>query len=567
MEKQAFIEALKELTAREDILKVGKKVNELRTKFEDFLLEEGRLRQVAQLEALDKGETPEEEPTSDPIKDEFYDIYTVFKAKRKEIIDAKNKEEDENFKKKKALITKLKAIVEEEENIGNAFKAHKEIHEEWKTIGEIPRDKRPEVQNEYSRLLEDFFYNMKIYREIKDYDFKKNLDAKHAIIEKIEALVAVERIKDVEASLKTLQNEWEDVGPAPQEEWETVKEKYWSNVKATWERIQGFYDERNAQMEKNLGVKKELLEMAKQLAARKNESTKDWEDNTKILIEVQDTWKNVGFGPKKENEEIWKEFRAVCDAFFENKSKFYEGINAVYDKVAEQKEKLVEQVEALKDSTDWKDTTQKIIGLQKDWKNLGSAGRKNEQRLWKSFRGACDSFFNAKQKHFDEMDKQNETNLAAKEAIISQIKSFELSTDKNEAINQLKEFSKSFAEAGKVPFKEKDRIYSEYKTALDTHYNKLKLEGQEKEKVMFQARLDTLAASPNASKLFDKEKQDLRNKINEIKSEITQYENNLGFFANSKGANALKEEVERKITASQNRIESLKRKLKQIPNE
>ncbi|MGB0933420.1 MAG: DUF349 domain-containing protein [Lishizhenia sp.] len=567
MEKIAFIESLKALTASENILKVGKEVSELRVKFEDFLLEEGRKRQVAQLEAIDRDEVPEKEPTSDPLKDEFYEIYTAFKAKRKELIDAKNKVEDENLKRKRALITKLKAIVQEEENIGNAFKAHKEIHEAWKEIGEIPRDKRPAVQNEYSRLLEDFFYNMKIYREIKEYDFKKNLDAKYEIIAKIEALANVERIKDVEAALKILQNEWEDVGPAPQEEWETVKEKYWSNVKATWDRIQAFYDERNAQMEKNLGIKKELLEMAKQLAARENSTTKDWEDNTKILIEIQDTWKNVGFGPKKENEEIWKEFRAVCDSFFEEKSKFYEGINEVYDKVAAQKEKLVEKVEALKTSTDWKDTTQKIIGLQKEWKNLGSAGRKNEQRLWKSFRGACDSFFNAKQKHFEEMDKQNETNLAAKEAIIEQITSFDLPENKNEAIQQLKEFSKSFSEAGKVPFKEKDRIYDAYKTALDVHYKKLKLEGEEKEKVMFQARLDTLAASPNASKLYDKEKQDLRNKINEIKSEITQYENNLGFFANSKGANALKEEVERKIKASQNKIDSLKRKLKLIPNE
>lgn len=567
MEKQAFIETLKELTSSENSLKVGKEVSELRVKFEDFLLEEGRKRQVAQLEAIDRDEVPEEEPTSDPIKDQFYEIYTAYKAKRKELIDAKNKEQDENLKRKKALITKLKAIVQEEENIGNAFKAHKEIHEEWKQVGEIPRDKRPAVQNEYSRLLEDFFYNMKIYREIKEYDFKKNLDAKNTIIEKIEALANVTRIKEVEASLKTLQNEWEDIGPAPQEEWETVKEKYWSNVKATWERIQAFYDERNAQMEKNLSIKKELLEMAKQLAARENESTKDWEDNTKILIEIQDTWKNIGFGPKKENEEIWKEFRAVCDSFFEEKSKFYESINAVYEKVAVKKQKLVEQVESLKSSTDWKNTSQQIIGLQKEWKNLGSAGRKNEQRLWKAFRGACDSFFNAKQKHFEEMDKQNETNLAAKESIIEQIISFELPSDKNEAIQKLKEFSTSFSEAGKVPFKDKDRVYEAYKAALDGHYTKLKLEGQEKEKVMFQARLDTLAASPNASKLYDKEKQDLRNKISEIKSEITQYENNLGFFANSKGANALKEEVERKIKTAYTKIESLKRKLKLIPNE
>lgn len=567
MEKQAFLDQLKELTAQENILSVSRDVNELRSKFEDFLLEEGRLRQVAQLEAQDRGETPEEDPAVDTIKDEFYTLYGAYKEKKKAIIEEKNNLQSENLKKKRALINKLRAVVEEEENIGQAFGAYKEIQESWKKIGEIPRDKRPDIQGEYSRLLEEFFYNMKIYREIKEYDFKKNLGAKEAIIERIKELASIESIKEVETSLKALQNEWEDVGPAPQEEWERVKEAYWTNVKATWDRIQAFYDERKQKMHENLEQKKLLLEEAKALVAKSNENVKDWDVNTKNLLALQEKWKTIGFGPKKENEEIWKAFRNECDTFFEAKSKFFEGIREVYDKVADKKKALIAKVESLKDSTDWKNTSQQIIQIQKDWKKAGNAGQRNEQTLWKEFRAACDYFFDAKQKYFDDLDKLNGDNLIAKEALIKEIEGYSLPEDKKEAIDALKTFSRRFAEIGNVPFKDKDRIYKSYKAVLDVHYKQLKLEGQEKDKVMFEAKLDTISGSSNAGRLFEKEKQDIRNQINEIKQEIIQFENNLGFFANSKGANALKQEVERKIQNSNDKITALKQRLKMIPKE
>lgn len=567
MTKQDFIQQLSELTSNENVLAVSRDVNELRTKFEDFLIEETRQRQVAELEAKERGETPEEAPTSDVEKDEFYGIFSEYKEKRKAIVEERNNLEAENLKKKRALISKLKELVENEEHIGAAFGGYKEIHESWKAVGEIPRDKRQDIQNEYSRLLEDFFYNMKIYREIKEYDLKKNLDLKLAVIEKIKELEKITKIKEVESKLKALQNDWEEIGPATQDKWEEIKEAYWSNVKAVWERIRAFYDERKEQFQANLDRKKELLVVAKEIVSRENETTKDWDTNTKELIALQNTWKEVGFGPKKENEEVWQEFRAECDTFFEAKSKFYEGINEVYEKAKVKKEALITKVEALKDSTDWKETTQKIIQLQKDWKACGNAGNKNEQSLWKKFRGSCDSFFNAKQKHFDDMDKQNEVNLTAKEEIISKIKAYTPNSDVKQTVADLKAFSQSFNEAGKVPFKEKDRIWKEYKDLIDGHYAKLKVEGAEKEKIMFQAKIDSLAANPDPSKAYAAEKQHIRTQIDKLKQDVIQYENNLGFFANSKGANALKDEVEKNIKGTKNKMDALIRKLKMIPNE
>lgn len=567
MTKQDFIQQLTELTANENVLAVSRDVNELRSKFEDFLIEETRQRQVAELEAKDRGETPEEAPASDTEKDQFYEIFGAYKVKRKAIVEERNNLEAENLQKKRSLINKLKEVVANEENIGAAFGAYKEIHESWKNVGEIPRDKRQDVQNEYSRLLEDFFYNMKIYREIKDYDLKKNLDLKLEVIEQIKGLEKLTKIKDVESKLKALQNDWEEIGPATQDRWEEIKEAYWSNVKAVWERIKAFYDERREQFQVNLDRKKELLVEAKEIVAKENETTKDWDVNTKALIALQNTWKEVGFGPKKENEEVWHEFRAECDSFFEAKSKFYEGINEIYDKAKVKKEALIAKVDTLKDSTDWKDTTQKIIQLQKDWKACGNAGNKNEQALWKKFRGACDSFFNAKQKHFEDMDKQNEVNLVAKEEIIAKIKAYKPGKDQKQTVADLKAFSQSFNEAGKVPFKEKDRIYKEYKDLIDANYDKLKLEGAEKEKIMFQAKLDSLAANPDPVKAYASEKQHIRTQIDKLKQDVIQYENNLGFFANSKGANALKDEVEKNIKGTKNKMDALVRKLKMIPNE
>ena len=562
-----FVEEIEQLANQEDLISVGKSVNELRVAFEDYILEEERKHQVAQLEAQDRGEELEDNPEILALKEKFYAVYNVLKEKRKALIEERKAVEAENLKKKRSLINQFKEIVSNEENIGAAFTAHKEINEKWKNVGDIPRDKRHEVQQEYSRLLEEFFYNMKIYREIKDYDFKKNQKLKEAIIEKLNALNKEKNIKEVESQLKALQNEWEDIGPTVQEEWERLKEAYWTVVKSHYERIRSHYDERREQMQENIELKKQLIAKTEELLSKERETVKDWNAQTKKLMKIQEDWKKIGFGPKKENDAVWKEFRSLCDSFFEEKSVFFESVQGVFDEIAEKKQALIDEVEKIKDSTDWKEAGNKIIQLQKRWKQAGNAGQKHEQRLWKKFRAGCDHFFNAKKKHFEQLDKQNEENLAKKEALIKKIEDFKLPKDKNEGIASLKAFSQEFAEIGFVPIKQKERVYKAYKKAIEKHYTDLKLEGKEKEKVMFQAKIDTLQGSSNSGKLLDNERQQIRKEIDQIKQNITQYENNLGFFANSKGANALKDEVIEKIEKEKLKIEALKAKLKLIPNE
>ena len=569
MEKKDFIEKLQVLTSTEDILSVSRDVNELRGLFEDFCLEQDRLKQVALLEAQERGESVDFTNEPDPLKDEFYAIFSDYKEKRNTLSSEKKLEQESNLRKKRHLIDRLKTLIESEENIGLAVETYKEIHESWKTVGDIPREKRQDVQSEYSKLLESFFFNLKIYRELKEHDLKRNFQLKTEIVQKIEQLLAVDNVRDTENQIKVLQNEFDELGPVPKEEWENLKNVYWTAVKAVYQKITAFYDSKREEQKHNLERKQLLLANAKQAVvnAENHSETKDWETATQAMLKLQEDWKTIGVGPRKENEELWTAFRAECDSFFAKKKVFYQVIKDKFDKVAHQKEQIVNQALTLKDSTDWKGTTEMIIRLQNDWKKLGSAGQRNEQKLWKDFRSACDAFFDNKKAYFEKEDLENIANLDAKKALITEIEGYVVSDDKQQVLSDLKAFATRFNEIGKVPFKEKDTTYNAFKSAIDSHYKAIKLEGEEKDKVLFQAHLDTLKSNPNATKMIEKERRDLEQLIVKQQQDINQLENNLGFVSKSKAGDALRKDVEHKINIAKNRIKEYKTKIKLLTNE
>lgn len=564
MEKAALLESLKSLTQQEDVLSVAREVSEIRSKFEDVVIEEDRQFQIKQLEAQERGETPEEQ-TEDLIRKAFYELYGEFREKRNAAQRAKKESEEANLRKKRSLIERLKEVIEKEENIGAALGLYKELHEQWKEVGDIPRDKRQDIQSEYSRLLETFFYHIKIYRELREHDLHRNEQLKLNVIQRIQALSEIEQIKDIEQAIKSLQNEWDEIGPVANDQWENLKTLYWEAVKVVYARIQAFYEERRTELAANLDKKKELVQKAAAIASELAATTaKDWELATEQLLILQNEWKAIGFGPRKENEEVWKEFRAACDTFFNSKKSYFDGLRSQFDAVAAKKQALIQKLDEIKHSTDWKATTERVLAIQKEWKQLGNAGQRFEQKLWKDFRAACDHFFNAKQAHYAVQDEQLAGNLVAKNELIERIKSTTLPENKKEALDLLRGFATEFNAIGFVPMKQKDVVYNAYKSALNAHYEKLKLEGAEQEKAMFQARLDTLKASPNADKAIAREKNELKDKMNQLKADILQYENNLGFFAHSKGADALRKEVESKIAQAKRKIEDFKVKIKQL---
>jgi hypothetical protein len=587
MEKLGLIDRLKEILSHEDLLPFNKEAHELKAKFAHLLMDKESVSEEANEELVEESvhdvseeaqdaeivevEVAEEVAVveTDPMALEFDALYDDFKTRHKAQVEAKKSVEQANLELKKSLIDRLRTLIQEEENIGVAFAAQKEIQEQWREIGDIPRDLRQDIQNDYSRLMEQFYYNIGIYKELRVHDLKRNQQLKEEVIVKLKALAQNQNIQEIESELKVLQHEWEDIGGTQQEVWEELKASYWSIVKSLYDRIRNHYEAKREVMNKNLEAKRELLVKTEQVLNGVLDSSdyKVWEDATQELLKMQEDWKGIGFGPRKENEEIWNQFRGICDKFFEAKHAFFKERNKQFDEFVTKKKALIAKVNELKESTNWKETTQQIIAMQNDWKKIGNAGPKNEQKLWKEFRAACDGFFNMKEAHFAEADAANADNLNLKLALIQEIETYEVKEDKQATLVDLRAFSTRFSEVGNVPFKEKDNVYNAFRAAMDKHYQALDLKGAEKEKVMFAARLDTLASSPQAGKMFDDERRKLRLQIQKAEQDIRQYENNLGFFSRSSKNNDLKKGVEKNIELARKTIQDCKNKLKLIPNE
>lgn len=561
-----LLDQLQTYALRDDLVPCGKEINDLKISFEDTLLEMERVNQIQMLEAREAGETIDSTDFSE-IKNAFLDLYKRLHEQRKQQILLKDALEKENLKLKRSLIEDLKKIIESEENIGTAFNAYKSIHETWKKVGDIPRDQRDAVQKEYSRLIEIFFYTMRIYREIKTHDYKRNSQNKQVVLHKLQQLRNEEEdIKTVEQQLRTLQDEWEEIGPVQNEEWDALKTKYWEVVRQIYDKINAHYEAQRQVYEKNIEAKKALVLQMQELCVHAGEanSFKTWDALTEKVKSVQEEYKKIGPGARKENDLVWKQFRTAIDAFFELKKNKAKEQQAALSERIEAKKKLILEAEQLKDSTG-KEATQRIIQLQKDWKNIGNSG-KAENQLWAKFRGACDAFFAAKDAENAAADKALEENYELKLAVIEKIKAFE-PVDKTEGLAQLRGFSGEFTAIGHVPASKKDQVYKSYKTALDKAYEALKLNQKEREQWDFKAKLDEMLTSPDRVKQVQRERTELRKNIERLEQEINRMETNLAFFARSKGADSLRAEVAVKVQGIQEQISVLKQRLKLLPNE
>lgn len=473
-------------------------------------------------------------------------------------------QEEKNGLLKKEIIADFKQLIEDEENLGALFGKVKEIRDKWNEVGNVPSKIFQKLQAEYSKLNEDFSYNVNIYKALQDNDLKKNYSLKNQVIHQVKELQENDKIKELEKQVRLLQNKWDEIGPTYKEHWETLKEDYWTNVQKIYDKIKAYYESQKEVQLENLAKKKALIEELKVEAVKQFDKHSDWDATTKVIIAIQNEWKKIGFVPKEDNDTIWNEFRTISNDFFDRKSEFYKGRNDEFSGNSKLKQDLIDRVDALKDSTNWRDTAETIKKVQNDWKKIGHAGRINEQKLWTAFRAKCDAFFENRTKHFEEQDSANEGNLKLKNELIAKIEAYNPVEDVQASLAQLKEFSKEFLAIGNVPFKEKDTVYKAYKTALDSLYDGLKLDKVEKEKVLFEAKIDSLKSSLNPSKTIQLEKEKIRKRITELTKEITNYENNLGFFSPSKGSESLFKGVKDKIDGGKANIEKLKRQLKQF---
>ncbi|MDC0459677.1 DUF349 domain-containing protein [Crocinitomicaceae bacterium] len=564
--KNELIEKLSAKIGEDDLISNIREVNQVKVDFDDWLLKSEGSQQVEVLKAKDKGETIEQVDFT-IVKEQFYVLYGTYKENRKKQIELKNQLEEVNLKQKTDLITELKTLVENEENIGSAFKAFNTIQETWKKIGDIPRTKRDIVQKEYSRLREMFFYNINMYREIKDHDYKRNAQLKQEIIHKLQSLRNGEsQIREIEKSLRSLQDDWEDIGPVNNEEWEILKTSYWEAVRSIYDKINKHYDEYRQIQNDNLNKKREIIASLKIKIKEEDDSRniKQWNHLTNEVKKAQEDWKKIGFAAKKDNDKIWKEFRAVCNAFFDERKVFFKSKDEVDHKARDVKKELISRAVELNNSEDIQAATKGLIDLQKKWKTTKNAGR-YERPLWEEFRKVCDQFFNRKEEVSNELKKSLEENLKAKNTAIASFKNKELTKEYTE--QNLKEDIESFVAIGPVRKDKSNQILSEFIGVLKEKVKGLQFKPEQVELTIFKLKIDSYGLMENRKDIFFKEKNNLRKRISTLENDILQSENNLGYFSVSKGAEKLFDKVNKKNEEVKEEILMLKRQLKLIPNE
>ncbi|MFK7757133.1 MAG: DUF349 domain-containing protein [Flavobacteriales bacterium] len=559
--KQELIEKLRALLETEDITAIKQEVREVRA---DYKAETAKERQL-QLEKWNEEEHEDGEEfnyTGNEIDSTFGELLDAYSERVKEHGKKIAEEQKANLSAKKMLMVRMKDLVQNEENIGKAFHDFNEILDTWKNTGDVPGDQYEKVNAEFTSLKEQFFYNINIYKALQENDLKVNLKKKEDLIARVKELEKETSIRNLELGARQLQREWGDVGPSPRETYQELGDTFFGELRKNFDRIQAHYDSLKSEMAANLEQKKALAEEVRQILEMELKQHPTWVKKTEEIKALQEKWKTIGFAQKKDNEEVWQEFRGLCDLFFDKKKAFYENRNVSLKENLAKKEALIEKAKELQESTDWKNTTAAYIKLQEDWKTAGSTFQKDEQKLWQRFRAACDTYFNAKKAHFKDQDAAQEENLLEKQQLLEAIKNYKLTGNTGEDVKQLKEFSAKWNAIGFVPRKNIDQINGGYKAALDEKYKTLNVARQDASIANYGNRAEKLKSAPDADNQIRREKKILKDKIDRLQKVATQYENNIGFFGHSKGAEALKKDVEKKMEATTREIREIKKKLR-----
>ncbi|MEI6020276.1 MAG: DUF349 domain-containing protein [Bacteroidota bacterium] len=479
-------------------------------------------------------------------------------------------EQAKNLLVRQEIIAKIKDLTHVSDHVGAALRMLQELQTHWKEAGQVSSHKYKDIQSEYSRAVEDMYYNIKIYRDLQEHDLKKNFEHKTELIEKLRTIQSNDNIKESERLIKVYRNEWEEIGPVPNNKWEALKQDFKTVLDETYAKIKSHYTIIEDQKEQNLQSKMALIEKAKELiqsVAQAGKAAK-WNESTEKLIELQNAWKLVGRTTEKDNEKIWAEFRGICDDYFEKKREFFAGLNEKFAANRKIKNELIAKAEALKESTDWQKTGLDLIRLQDEWKKYPSNGDKEEPRLFQKFRKACNTFFEAKKQHLESIEQAYEGNLQVKEAILTKLQEFKLGEDNNANREALKQLNHEWNEAGHVPLKDKKRLNDTFYNLLDGFYDQLHLDKKEKAVMQFKSKVDRMVSSENNNDQLRKESDFLRKQIEEINGRMRTYDNNLGFFKTAKGSsNAFMKEIEEKIEAEKAKIAELTAKRKIVNEE
>ncbi len=545
-----LIRLFEELIQNEERMKMSKEAEAIKSAFYKRLQKEKADAGLvaadapAETEEAEVSETQVEETVSDnpfaEIERGFKNLYNQYRKERAEYNRQLEKEREDNLAKKEAVIADLKALLEKQEDVNATFPEFREIQARWRAIGPVPAQSYRNINETYQLYVEQFYDMVKINRELRDLDFKKNLEAKEKFCEIAEKLAENPNVVEAFRELQKLHEQWKEYGPVAKE----FRDQVWDRFKAATavinKKYQSFFEGVKEQQAENLAKKTVLCEKVEEIAEREVTNSNAWNAFSKEIEDIQKEWKTIGFASKKENQKIYDRFRAACDKFYGRKRDFYNEVKDGMNANLEKKIALCEAAEELKTSTEWKKATDQFISLQKQWKEIGAVPRKKSEQLWKRFRAACDEFFAERDKHA-KPENDFYGNLKAKQHLIEEIKAYELKGDDSD-IEAMQEFQKRWQEIGFVPFKEKDNIAQAYKEAVNAKFPNAGRGGNRRGR----------GGKPALS-----EKERLIQKYNHLEQDIVTYENNIGFFSMSKNSEPLVKQMQERIAQAKDELKAL----------
>ena len=498
-------------------------------------------------------------PSVDGAEIQLKEQFKEYRRRRDAFIANLEAEKEANLKVKQAIIEELKELVNSDETLNHTFNKFRELQQRWKDTGIVPQQHVKDLWETYNLHVENFYSFIKINKELRDLDLKKNYEQKVALCEQAEALVLEPSVVEAFHKLQKLHDEWRETGPVANE----YKEALWERFKAASSRInkqhQEHFETLKGEQVKNLELKTGLCVATEELSSQPLTTRKEWNRASDRLLEIQKTWKTIGFAPKKDNNRIYERFRTACDRFFEAKRQFYAGVKAEMEHNLQLKTELCEAAESLMQSEEWKKATDELIALQARWKQIGAVSRRHSDAVWKRFRAACDKFFERKASHFASVDGEHEENLQKKLALLAEMAGADVKAGGYEVI---REFQRRWGEIGFVPIKQKDAIQKKYKAAVDELFNTLR--GSERDRSMGRFREKVSSFKASGDRRLRSERERLYNKVRQLEQEIGLLENNIGFFAKSKNAEALVADVRAKIERAREEMASTIEKVKLI---
>lgn len=502
-------------------------------------------------------------PNPTELETEFKELLGEYKNKKARINADLEKERENNLLKKNHIIEQMKQLIESKEDVSVNINTFRQLQQEWKITGPVPPAANNDLWKEYNQYQESFWDLIKINNELREYDFKKNLEAKNKLID---AAVALDKEEDVVSAFRQLQklhDEWHELGPVARD----LREDTWNRFKEASTVInrkhQAHFDDIRSLEETNLISKTALCERIEAIDPAAMKSYKDWDEATKQILELQEEWRTIGFAPRKSNQKIFERYRKACDDFFTAKAEFYKEVKSNLNENLEKKKVLCEKAETLKDSTDWKSASDEFIKMQKEWKTIGPVQKKYSDDIWKRFISACDYFFEQRTKNVSGQKSEEVQNFEKKKELIEKINAFQKSENSSESLTKLRALAAEWNAIGHVPYKEKDKIYKEYRTSLDAQFDSLNIDASQRRLESFRNNLKDMS-DKGENKLY-REREKLVRSYEHLKSEIATYENNIGFLSiSSKKGGGMLQEMERKIESLKEECKLLEQKINMI---